>query len=264
MAYAGDLIVRTLRTKALLLGVVLGASGCELLFSTDGYGKPYREQVMADGPVVYLRLGETSGSVAHDIAGAHDGTYKSAAMLGVEGAIAGDDDTAASFDGTAESSVTMPAGFEFGGTSPFSVEVWMKQHTPHGFGFAVDHNNYNPRHGWSVRFSEGSVGLERYEAGSYAGTGAVANRGLADDHWHHVVTTYDGDHVALYIDGDAAFQGSGGTTMTAGTGPWTVGAQDCGGGCAGDFFIGTLDEVALYDKALAADRVAAHHTAGSD
>jgi hypothetical protein len=29
------------------------------------------------------------------------------------------------------------------------------------------------------------------------------------------------------------------------------------------FFVGSLDEVALYDKAVSAERIAAHHTAGA-
>src|SRR4051812_25995064 len=97
-------MMRTRGSLALAAFLSLGASGCTLLFPVDEYGGgAYTAEVMADHPVVYLRLGETTGSVAHDAVGHHDGTYGPQAVLGGDGAIAGDPDTAVTFDGTAAS-----------------------------------------------------------------------------------------------------------------------------------------------------------------
>src|SRR5437764_9586868 len=49
----------------------------------------YRETILADGPLSYLRLDESAGPVAHDETGAHDGVYLGAFTVGAPGAIAG-------------------------------------------------------------------------------------------------------------------------------------------------------------------------------
>ncbi len=84
----------------------------------------YPETVLADGPLVYYRLGETSGSVAKDSSG-HGvaGTYGSGAVQGVAGAIAGDTNAAVSGDGTmvTASASSLPAG-----KSARTLETWYK------------------------------------------------------------------------------------------------------------------------------------------
>src|SRR5439155_18139558 len=54
--------------------------------------------VIADAPVAYWRLGETSGSTANDYYNGHNGTYF-AATLGQSGYSALDADTAVTFNG---------------------------------------------------------------------------------------------------------------------------------------------------------------------
>ncbi|HEY6461522.1 MAG TPA: hypothetical protein VIY73_15250, partial [Polyangiaceae bacterium] len=79
----------------------------------------YPGVVMADLPLSYWRFGEASGTVAVDQMGATNGTYVGGVTLGAPGAIAGDGDTAATFDG-ATGYVDMGTGFAFGGTAPMS------------------------------------------------------------------------------------------------------------------------------------------------
>ena len=60
----------------------------------------YAQAVLADDPVAYWRFDETSGVNARDFSGhGHDATYIGGVHLGAGGAIAGDSDTAATFDG---------------------------------------------------------------------------------------------------------------------------------------------------------------------
>jgi hypothetical protein len=254
----------------ILAFLALGSSGCTWLFPIDDYGPDtYRNEVMADGPVLYLRLGETSGSVAHDTAGTHDATYGSATVLGATGAIAGDADTAARFDGSVDAVVAMQPGFDFAGRAPFSVEVWAQQPTHSGsdtnLGFAVDHQAYeggSNRHGWELRFSYGNVVAERYAGNMNVGPDAVWPSALTPNVYHHVVATYDGTAMVLYIDGVVKGQSSGSGTIPAMVEPWTVGRQQCT--CTGDNFIGELDELAIYDKALDMSRVVAHYRAAGN
>ena len=45
----------------------------------------YADEVMADSPVMYLRLNEPSGSVAHDWAGAHNAAVDGTVQWGLDG-----------------------------------------------------------------------------------------------------------------------------------------------------------------------------------
>ncbi|MGI8631604.1 MAG: LamG domain-containing protein [Solirubrobacterales bacterium] len=73
--------------------------------------------------------------------------------------------------------------------------------------------------------------------------------------FHHVAVAKSGSSVRLYIDGVDRTGPVANRTLQNTTGNLLIGA---GSG----FFTGTLDEVAVYDRALAAAAVARHHSAG--
>jgi len=76
------------------------------------FGSAYSDAVLADMPVRYYRLGDSSGTTAVDSSGnSQDGTYTGGVTLGASGAIQGDADTAATFDGT-DDYVSLPVGLE--------------------------------------------------------------------------------------------------------------------------------------------------------
>lgn len=77
---------------------------------------PYHSTVLAANPFAYWRLNETSGTVAHDSIGGHDGTYGSAMNLGAPGqqgagmfGVAADTTAARFTANTDQSWVTVPA-----------------------------------------------------------------------------------------------------------------------------------------------------------
>jgi hypothetical protein len=256
------LMTRTLCSVAFVAALAPVASGCTFLFPVDDYRQEshYRDEVLSDQPLVYLRFGEADGLVAADELAVHDAAYGTGVNLGVPGAIAGDADTAVTFDGAVASNVAMPSGLDFAGTTPFSVEVWARQTEYQGFGWAIDHQDYRvPRKGWGILFSADRVGFERYTNDSYAGPNVSSDRGLELDRYHHVVATFDGDRLELFIDGSSVGRESGGRAIAAMPDPWRVGRQNCG--CTSDNFIGSMDELAIYGTALDAMRVRAHYTA---
>src|SRR5262249_11369621 len=71
--------------------------------------------------------------------------------------------------------------------------------------------------------------------------------------YHHVAGTFDGSTMILYVDGAFAGQATGGLTAQSRTAPFS----------AGDNFAGDVDEVAVYDYPLSAERVLAHYTAAT-
>jgi hypothetical protein len=75
---------------------------------------------------------------------------------------------------------------------------------------------------------------------------------------YHVVGTYDGTTQRLYLNGVQVGSRAQAGSVTVGTWPLSVGAW----AGWGEYFRGTVDEVAVYNKALTASRVADHHAAG--
>jgi hypothetical protein len=82
---------------------------------------------------------------------------------------------------------------------------------------------------------------------------ALASPGgsLSKGAWHHVALTFDGAHALLYIDGSQTASTVAAVTLAPPSG------LAIGSSAAGDaYFAGGLDEVAVYGKALPADRIA--------
>ncbi|HEY9330596.1 MAG TPA: LamG-like jellyroll fold domain-containing protein [Streptomyces sp.] len=75
--------------------------------------------------------------------------------------------------------------------------------------------------------------------------------------WYHVVGVRSGDEIKLYVDGKLAATSAAGTADVS-TGALSVGRAKWSGGNT-DFWNGSVDQVAVYDKALTADEVSALH-----
>jgi hypothetical protein len=221
----------------------------------------YEAEVKRDAPISYLRFGEAHGPVAVDqMDHAHGGYPRSGITYGAPGAIAGDPDTAITLDGT--SSITMPSGFDFAGMVPFSVELWAKQTAYDSYGFTLDHENWDPkRNSWSLLLAADQVGFERWLDDSTNGAVANSTSGLALGDYHHVVVTFDGGELTLYVDNRVASLNAVSIGLPHETNTWSIGKQNCQ--CSSNAFVGSLDELAIYGAALPKDRVAAHyHAAG--
>ena len=85
---------------------------------------------------------------------------------------------------------------------------------------------------------------------------AASDSVLQLDRWHHVCMTYDGSRMRVYLDGKQVASENVGKKRTRGDTSLTIGIrQDLWFGSA---FVGKIDEVRVYDRALSADEVAAH------
>ena len=230
----------------------------------DAAKSPYVTAVLADNPLLYYRFGEQSGAPARDeITGAAQAYPVQGATLGAAGALAGDTNTAITVDGTGKIDLVQDADFE--GRQPYSVEVWVSRATSggSGLGFLVDHQAWSGgRRGWALRANPAGFAFERaitVDGGtSYNSTGtdepAVAGE------WHHVVGTFDGTTLRLYVD-SVRRDTFGGGIMLSKVGSTAVGKQNCTP-CSNTGYYGTLDELAIYPQALNEARVAAHYKAG--
>jgi hypothetical protein len=225
-------------------------------------GPPYVLAVLADDPVAYWRLGESGGTSAADESGhGNDATYVGGVTLGVPGAIAGDPDTAAGFDG---SSAFVDAGdrFVFGGTQPFSLEAWVSPASVGSYTGVAGRNDATagpPSEGYLlfVGPNDGALGFQRIDASNLT---TVSTTGTpAAGTWAHVVATFDGVDMSVYFNGELQGTQTGSFTIAGAMSDFVVGAE---AGGTGNFFSGSIDEPAVYDHALTADRVKAHYLVG--
>ncbi|MFM7204352.1 MAG: LamG-like jellyroll fold domain-containing protein [Myxococcota bacterium] len=231
---------------------------CGGLASEAHAATSYAAEVLADNPVSYWRLGESSGTVATDQKGLNDGTYVGAVTKGVTGALIGDTDTAISFSGSTSDYVRFNA-FKSHPSTAATFEFWMKSldksknGTPYSYltSTTTNTNDY-------LIYDYQNLAL--YVNGSAITSGQV----LTDGNWHHVVVTWNSSDGAarVYVDGVVKLQSTiAKGAVIAGGGVAMLGQeQDCAGGCfeASQAFIGVIDEVALYNVVLTPERVLAH------
>jgi len=89
---------------------------------------------------------------------------------------------------------------------------------------------------------------------------AESNSTMSTGQWYHLVGTWDGSTVTLYVDGTAQTTTGSASTIGYNTAfPATIGRYSV------NYFNGLIDEVALFDSALSStDRAALRDTSGSN
>ena len=213
----------------------------------------YQVQVLADKPLVYWRLDEATGTVALDSSGnGLSGAYDPSVALGQAGAMSGDN--AASFANFA--ALVLPAAAALDLRTAVSVEAWVKP-TAAGENSGIFEKTVN-----GVVNSQYMLMLESGVAKFRVRTAAgalvpVDGPTLAIGSWSHLVGTFDGATLRLYLNGAQAAQAAAAGPLAGGSGQSYVGRL----GQTLYPFVGTLDEVAVFSAALTADRVRAHYEA---
>ena len=118
--------------------------------------------------------------------------------------------------------------------------------------------------GYSIRFYKQQVGPFIY-VGSYRSFNSASN--LATETKYHVVTTYDGKDIKLYIDGklqSTSIHVSDTLTPVGKPGNKTNLALGCnpdGSKCSNEYFNGIISNVKVYNRALTADEVLKNYNA---
>ncbi len=216
----------------------------------------YRGTVLADNPVSYWRLGEANGTTAADERAANPGTYANNPTLGAAGLLTTDTaNKAVSFDGTNDN-VKVANSASLNLTGSFSLEAWIKPATlPTAGNFA---SILTKAESYTLQFNGPRLEFTIIQNGArkrlQAPVGAVV-AGAAYD----VLATYDGATQRLYLNGKevASTPLAGGASST--TNPLYLGSWSG----AGEFFKGTIDDVAVYNTALSAAQASAHYGAAT-
>ena len=236
----GPGLIRFAVSTAAAVACVFGLAGGA---SAQTAGSSYADVVVGDGPVSFWRVGEASGAVALDAVGANRGGYFGGFALGQPGAVAGD--TAVSLNGTS-GYVGVPDSASLHTGDNFSVELWVKPArlgvnqglaSKGAYLIGLDSGNY-------VIFRKPNVATIARSTARIADTSA----------FHHVVVTKAAAATHIYIDGVDRTGTVANRTITDSTSALQFGT---GMGALG----GTLDELALYPRALTATEVADHYNA---
>ncbi|MBI4326908.1 MAG: immunoglobulin domain-containing protein, partial [Chloroflexi bacterium] len=222
----------------------------------------YQDAVLADGPVSYWRLDETSGEVAVDVMNKYPGAYLNGVTLGVPGAIVGDANPAAQFSAPSQTKVEVAFTPDLN-PPQFTVEVWAKVTGGAGnYRSPLTSRADQPQRGYIFYAEPGNSWQFWSGKGDQTGWEVIAGPAIRLGSWTHLSATYDGATKRFYVDG-----------MLAGTSTGLFGPNDenllrIGGGASENptgnyFFEGSVDEVAVYDKVLSPERILIHYALGA-
>jgi hypothetical protein len=231
----------------------------------------YVQAVKADAPVAYWRFEKSGdGVIANEMSAAHQGRIRGAVgWAGPEGNRALELGL-----NTEHGSILDADSWDDVVDGDFTIELWMKpnhQHLGSMVGFVGDFDREvrrnthgilletcgpaNPSHVLRVnrlRF----LHRAQLTADGAHGVNCFSPEPYELRRWQHVAAVRRGDALELYIDGALVQQAQDDS-------PTPSGLQLVIGQLYTEtverFFIGHLDEVAIYDRALEADEVAEHH-----
>ena len=215
----------------------------------------YAATVAGDGPVSYWRLGETSGTSAADSVGTSTGTYRNGVTTGSPSLLVSDSaNRSASFDGVNDA-VSVPSSAGLSPTAAVTVEGWLRPSAkPAAGSFASVTSKADS---YALQFNGPQLEFTTMAGSTRRRVQAPAASVVAGQ-TYHVVGTYDGVTQRLYVNGVQVASGSFSGTLNANTASVVVGSWDT----TSEFVAGTVDDVAVYAKALTATQVANHYNQG--
>lgn len=259
-------------TARCLLAAVVCAAGL-LAAPAAADASPYSDVVLADKPASYWRMGEQLNWNVLDQAGDVNlgGPWTTSDVWGHPGALAGDPDTSTWMPGVPHGGLDRFwlwhewTYYNFQGRKPFTLEAWLRPerlntHTRRVFSAETLPVPGGSDGGYLLGVRADGVVFSRYRnpAGQPARWSTV-KAPIAQGRWQHVVGSYDGATMRLYVNGRLAASRPSAieldiyrVTLNVGSllGMWKL-------------YAGGLDELALYERALPADRVLAHYRTGA-
>jgi hypothetical protein len=215
--------------------------------------------------VAYWKLEEIGSTVLDDYISVHDATSSVVLSNVPEGKVG----NAKAFGGAQSASVSDHPDFAFPTNSSFSVEFWVKIPSAPGTTQVIIGKRDSNSSGayWFVGVnSAGRIFFEVQDSdGIYREV--ISPSSIANNNWRHVVAVRDEQTNAnlLYVDGVLA--GSVVYNYTGSficNGALTLGSFNNSSGIPSYFFNGSIDEVAVFSRALTATEVTDHKALGDN
>jgi len=236
----------------------------------------YPDTVLADNPVAYYRLEETSGTVAADssVNNTSASYVYNSALNDPQLGLPGIDTNSILFNGGGFSSdvgyVAIPASSLITPLAPdnvhgapFSTELWV-QPTAQPATFSVPIEMAQYPNGWNIYVSGSDGGATSYFYLNMP-NGVLFQSELDFPisflQWYYLVVTFDGNNAYFYINGVAHGPYSVPNYAPATGSPAHIGA---GFGVGWTAFIGGVDEVAFYTNVLTGAQISNHYQVGTN
>jgi hypothetical protein len=213
----------------------------------------YQQVMLSGNPIGFWPLNESSGTIAYDLIGGHNGTYTNNYLLGQAGPPNGffGGATAAVFDGTSGHVDIPGAAFNF--TGAVSVVAWVNLLSAPGFGGLFGHGDTS----WRTTVDPAGQPAGNDGPGLPDATDPITSPGIYDNNWHMVAYTYTGvpgqsSNGALYVDGVLVADN---TVTSAPTGNgldvWIGGSPDYGN----RFLPAYIADAAIFSRTLSAAQI---------
>lgn len=222
--------------------------------------------------VAYWKLDETSGTSASDATGnSHTATLQTNASFvsggkinyGLQPATSGTDAAGACIAGGSAGALDFSQ-------YPFSMSAWIKttNNTSVGNGdmaVVMGTISSSPYDSFNIQMHMTSpIGSMYATYRTATNTYATGNTATAynDGAWHHVVYTVDSSgNMTLYVDGASAATGTASGTMSTGK-SFSIGVNRPTANTS-DQWVGTLDEVGVWSRALTSTEVTTLYNSGA-
>ena len=191
-------------------------------------------------------LDENDGTVAHEVQGLASGILQGNAQWDPEG---GHHSGAVRFDGVDGRIILGPCDV-MSATGAFSFSTWVKPDFVTAMERTIGVKTIGPGTDetiWSLSFINASALRFRLRAGSVIQELSTPPSSIFSGTWYHVVATYDGSAMRIYLNGSLmAEQGVTGTMGYHPQAPTTIAAQSN----AQHPFSGWVDDVRIYEQGL--------------
>jgi hypothetical protein len=206
---------------------------------------------LTSGLVLYHPLDEGTGTVVNDASGnGHVGQL----LYGTQWSEDGQHLGAVRFTGS--NVIFTQSGADLEGLNTMTLSVWMRMDRAvidmtHPYPMALYHADHANNRGFAFMNTFNHTDLFGLRLHTGTGRREVAVRGVPSGQWVHLVGTYDGQAMRLYLNGAlVGINVTGPLNVPGFTGPLKV----------GDGFEALFDEVRIYNRALSPTEVQALHT----
>lgn len=259
--FNGENISGANSSNLILTNVSFSSAGTYSVVASNSFGSVLSSNCAlvvypAPGALSPIAWWQAEGN-AEDSVGWNDGTLSGATFA------AGKVGQAFSFDGNG-ASVSFGKTIGNFSSNDFSISFWINT-TSTRYEEAIIQKRplCNGTSGWDIR-TGGGVGTGVLHCALFQNTSGVnynvsaCTRPINDGMWHHFVAVRQGPTVTLYLDGSfETNKTTAGVTLLDNNAALSCGSDPCIGIDGTDPFNGRLDEIQIYNRALAAQEVAA-------
>ncbi len=192
------------------------------------------------------------GDSVADSTGTIGGTFRAAGKSGVGYAGSG------FVFGGAHDALALPPSFKLS-SQEFSVETWIKRGEAARSGLDAEGSQLFA--GSANGFSFGITHQGRLYLSHIGVVNFFSTTSITDTNWHHVAVTREGSNLRFYADGILATTGACSVVFDL-NGPFAIGGLGTPFAGVSYGFLGSIDELAVYGRALAETEITALANAG--